>query len=51
MSKAYLNALYEEGTRQEIFDWLVKKDAEVDRLKDEIKKNEPNCKPAPNDPS
>lgn len=32
MSKAYLNALAEEGTRQELIDWLVKKDSEVDKL-------------------
>lgn len=29
---AFLNALYEEGTRQEIFDWLVKIEEENTRL-------------------
>lgn len=38
MSKAYLNALAEEGTRQELIDWLVKKDAEVDALEAQNRK-------------
>lgn len=37
MSKAYLNALHEEGTREEIFDWLCKLDAEVDNLRAQLK--------------
>ena len=31
--KAYLNALAEEGTRQDLIDWLVKLDAENDALR------------------
>lgn len=31
--KAYLNVLYEEGSRKEIFEWLCKVDAENDRLR------------------
>ena len=31
--KAYLNNLYEEGTRQEIFEWLVKVDKENDEYR------------------
>lgn len=37
MSKAYLNALAEEGTRQDLIDWLCKLDAENDRLRDAAK--------------
>jgi hypothetical protein len=32
MTKAYLNALYEEGTRSDLLHWLVKLDAERDAL-------------------
>ncbi len=38
MSKAYLNALAEEGTRQDLIDWLCKLDAENDRLRDALRK-------------
>lgn len=37
MSKAYLNALYEEGTKQECFDWLCKVDADNDDLRRALK--------------
>jgi hypothetical protein len=37
MSKAYLNALFEEGLQEKIFDWLCKLDAENDKLRDELK--------------
>lgn len=33
MAKAYLNALAEEGTRQDHIDWLVRLDEENDRLR------------------
>ena len=33
MSKAYLNALQEKGSRQEIFEWLCIKDADCDQLR------------------
>jgi len=32
MTKAYLNALHEEGTREDLMQWVVKLDAEVDDL-------------------
>ena len=38
MSKAYLNALFEEGSRTELFDWLCKLDAERDALRDTLRK-------------
>ena len=38
MTKAYLNALAEEGTRQDLIDWLVKLDAENDALRAKITK-------------
>ena len=38
MTKAYLNALAEEGTRQDLIDWLCKLDAENDELRDEVKR-------------
>lgn len=38
MSKAYLNALYEKGTRAEIFHWLCKTDAECDELRQQLKR-------------
>lgn len=31
-NKAWLNSLHEEGTREEIFEWLVKVDKENDTL-------------------
>jgi hypothetical protein len=37
MSKAYLNALYEEGTKQDCFNFLCKVDAANDRLRDAMK--------------
>lgn len=37
MTKAYLNALAEEGTRQDLIDWLCKLDAENDKLRDGIR--------------
>ncbi len=40
MSKAYLNALYEEGTRAEIFDWLCKLDAECDDLRKQLQRKD-----------
>jgi hypothetical protein len=36
MTKAYLNALHEEGTRQDLMDWVVKLDDEVDTLRDQL---------------
>ncbi len=36
-SKAYLNALAEEGTRQDLIDWLVKLDSENDALRAQVK--------------
>ena len=36
--KAYLNALAEEVTRQDLIDWLVKLDAENDALRAKITK-------------
>lgn len=36
MAKAYLNALAEEGTRQDLINWIVKLDAENDALRDKI---------------
>ncbi len=38
MSKAYLNALAEEGTRQDLIDWLCKLDAERDYLRDALQR-------------
>jgi hypothetical protein len=35
MTKAYLNALYEEGTRKELFEWVCKLDGENDQLRDD----------------
>jgi predicted nuclease with TOPRIM domain len=35
MTKAYLNALYEEGTRKELFEWVCKLDKENDQLRDD----------------
>lgn len=35
MAKAYLNALYEEGSRADLLEWLVRLDKENDQLKDE----------------
>lgn len=40
MSKAYLNALYEEGTRKEIFEWLCKLDKENDDLREKLRELE-----------
>lgn len=40
MSKAYLNALYEEGSRQEIFEWLCRLDKENDELRGKIKEQQ-----------
>lgn len=37
MSKAYLNALSEEGTRQDLIAWLVRLDKENDDLRDKVK--------------
>ena len=37
MSKAYLNALAEEGTRQDLINWLGKLDAENDELRDTLR--------------
>lgn len=37
MSKAYLNALYEEGSRQDIFNWLCRLDAENDELRKQLR--------------
>ena len=37
MSKAYLNALAEEGTRQDLMNWLGKLDAENDELRDTLR--------------
>lgn len=34
MTKAYLNALAEEGTREELIQWLVKLDGERDNLRE-----------------
>lgn len=39
MPKAYLNALAEEGTRQDLIDWLVKLDVENDRLRAALRAN------------
>lgn len=36
MSKAYLNALKEEGTKEEIFEWLCRLDKENDELRKEL---------------
>lgn len=36
MAKAYLNALMEEGTKEEIFNMLVKVDAENDELRRQL---------------
>ena len=33
MTKAYLNALGEEGTRQDLIEWLHRLDGEVDALR------------------
>jgi hypothetical protein len=43
MTKAYLNALYEEGTRQEIFEWLCKLDAETDQLTADKRRLDTEC--------
>jgi hypothetical protein len=37
MTKSYLNALYEEGTRNDLFQWVCKLDAENDRLRDALR--------------
>lgn len=45
MAKAYLNALWEDGNRREIFDWLCKLDAENDQLRaDKRRLDEENAK-------
>lgn len=36
MSKAYLNALAEEGSRQDLIDWLIKLDKENDELRQKL---------------
>ena len=41
--KAYLNAHAEEGTRQDLIDWLVKLDAENDALRGLFKKVQDHC--------
>jgi hypothetical protein len=33
MTKAYLNALHEEGTRQDLLEWIIKLDGENDALR------------------
>ena len=40
MAKAYLNALGEEGTREEIFEWLCRVDKECDELRAKIKEQQ-----------
>lgn len=40
MSKAYLNALSEEGSRAEIFEWLCRIDKENDELRAKVKRLE-----------
>lgn len=45
MSKAYLNVLYEEGTRKELFEWVCKLDGECDQLRsDKRRLDEENAK-------
>jgi hypothetical protein len=45
VSKAYLNALYEEGTRKELFEWVCKLDGECDQLRaDKRRLDEENAK-------
>lgn len=36
MTKAYLNALHEEGTRQDLLEWLCKLDGENDALRAQL---------------
>ena len=36
MSKAYLNALSEEGSREDLIQWLFRLDEENDKLRDEL---------------
>lgn len=49
MSKAYLNALFEEGTKQDCFDFLCKADAENDRLRTALA-GLLECHPSPGEP-
>lgn len=37
MSKAYLNNLFEEGTRRELFEWLCRLDKENDKLREMLR--------------
>jgi hypothetical protein len=37
-NKAYINALFEEGTRDDLIRWIKKLDEENDKLRDEVKK-------------
>ena len=46
MSKAYLNALHEEGSRAEIFEWLCKLDKENDELRAKVKRLEEEAEDA-----
>ncbi len=38
-NKAYLNAIWDEGDKREIFQWLCKLDEENDRLRAELRKH------------
>lgn len=46
MSKAYLNSLYEEGSRKEIFEWLCKLDKENDELRAKVARLEEEAEDA-----